>query len=259
MKHLICLILAVVFIVGITTGGRSAPPETDTPAAETVMQAKLRVSRTLLAALAEQDYSHIEDGADALAQLARGAAWDAKRSKSYERSSVEFERSAYQLAQAAQQKNQDGTVLAYFNMTFACLNCHQSLRDQNRPAGDKIASSINKVPDREHQDLNFWMKKKIEFAETALTAICLADFDNLIEASQQMSRLGKVEGWARRTDAREYRVALADFEEANQHLRRAAARKSVDSAALAFTNLTFSCVRCHTALRSETNKDSKHQ
>ena len=65
-----------------------------------------------------------------------------------------------------------------------------------------------------------------------------------------MQALSKVEGWARRKDAKEYRALLEVFRQANSELIARAEQKDLDGAALAFTQVTLSCVKCHHHLRA---------
>ncbi len=64
-----------------------------------------------------------------------------------------------------------------------------------------------------------------------------------------MRRLCELEGFARRKDTKAYRAQLAIFEFANDELLRNVDEKDIEGAALAFTQLTLSCVNCHKQLR----------
>ncbi len=63
-----------------------------------------------------------------------------------------------------------------------------------------------------------------------------------------MRLLGKIEGFVRRKND-DYRAQLRTFELSNQELVRQAKRKNSEGAALAFNQLTTSCVACHVLLR----------
>jgi hypothetical protein len=103
----------------------------------------------------------------------------------------------------------------------------------------------------DEQPMSFWMKKKLEHSQSALRAIAIEDFDALRASATAMRRLSDIEGFARRTDAKEYRAQLQIFEFANDELIRHVKDKNIDGAALAFTQLTLSCVNCHKHLRDE--------
>lgn len=60
-----------------------------------------------------------------------------------------------------------------------------------------------------------------------------------------MNKLSQIEKWTRRTNAEEYRTQLRIFRFANEDLVRQADKKNIDGAAMAFSQLTLSCVNCH--------------
>ena len=101
------------------------------------------------------------------------------------------------------------------------------------------------------QDMNFWMKKKLEYSQAILSGLATADFDAIGNNAERMGRLSKLEKWVRRSDAEEYRAQSRVFLAANKDLILAAERKNIDGATLAFTQMTISCVNCHKALRDE--------
>jgi hypothetical protein len=103
----------------------------------------------------------------------------------------------------------------------------------------------------DEQPMSFWMKKKLEHSQSALRAVAMEDFESLRASASAMRRLSDIEGFARRTNAREYRAQLQIFEFANDELIRHAKDENIDGAALAFTQLTLSCVNCHKHLRGE--------
>jgi hypothetical protein len=76
----------------------------------------------------------------------------------------------------------------------------------------------------------------------------MGEFEELAKAAEQMRLLGKLEGFIRRQNA-DYRIQLRTFEFANQELIRQAKRGNAEGAALAFNQLSNSCVACHIMLR----------
>lgn len=97
---------------------------------------------------------------------------------------------------------------------------------------------------------NFWMQKKLEHTQHILSGLATEDFDQIGRSAQAMQRLGKIEAFVRRNDTEAYRTQFRVFQFANEELIRLAADKNIDGAALAFTQLTLSCVNCHKQLRS---------
>jgi len=104
-------------------------------------------------------------------------------------------------------------------------------------------------PAANQQPTSFWMKKKLEYSQNTLAAIATADFDKIIENAQAMRSLSKVEGFIRGQNPG-YRTQLHIFDEANAEIIQQAKKENVEGAALAFTQLTISCVNCHKTLRT---------
>jgi hypothetical protein len=100
------------------------------------------------------------------------------------------------------------------------------------------------------QPTSFWMKKKLEYSQNVLGGIATADFDKIVTNAEAMRALSRVEGFIRRQTPG-YRTQLQIFEESADEIIRQAKKDSVDGAALAFTQLTISCVNCHKHLREQ--------
>lgn len=96
--------------------------------------------------------------------------------------------------------------------------------------------------------MSFWMEKKLDHSKSILESLTKGDFDKLAEDAEQMRLLGRIEGFVRRKNEN-YRIQLRTFDMANQELARQANRGNAEGAALAFNQLTTSCVACHVLLR----------
>jgi cytochrome c556 len=62
--------------------------------------------------------------------LSLDANWQILQTEEYAMHSHDFRHAAAGLIAASQKKNLDGAVLAYFQMTQSCVNCHRHVRDQ---------------------------------------------------------------------------------------------------------------------------------
>jgi len=102
-------------------------------------------------------------------------------------------------------------------------------------------------PEQNHST-SFWMKKKLDFSQHILAGIATADFDAIVENAQAMRNLSKVEGFIR-GQTPGYRTQLQIFDETAAEIARQAQKDNLDGVALAFTQLTISCVNCHKHLR----------
>ncbi len=105
--------------------------------------------------------------------------------------------------------------------------------------------------DDEKQPDSFWMAKKLEHSQQVLSALAVEDFAAIQTNAEAMTRLSRLEGFVRRANVESYRTQLRIFEFANRELARSAREKNIDGAALAFTQLTLSCVNCHKEIRSQ--------
>lgn len=102
--------------------------------------------------------------------------------------------------------------------------------------------------DESSQEASVWMRRKLDYSQQILGGIAEADFDRIATNAKAMRALSKVEGFVRgRTPG--YRSQLQIFENAADQLIKHAEKDNVDGAALAFTQLTISCVNCHKHLR----------
>jgi len=111
-----------------------------------------------------------------------------------------------------------------------------------------IAKGDEKEGASKEQPISFWMKKKLDYSQNILGGIANADFDKIVENAEAMRTLSKVEGFVR-GQTPGYRTQLHIFEESADEIIRQGKKDSVEGAALAFTQLTISCVNCHKRLR----------
>jgi len=111
-----------------------------------------------------------------------------------------------------------------------------------------IANGDDKAEAGKEQPVSFWMKKKLEYSQNILAGIANADFDKIVVNAESMRDLSKIEGFVR-GGMPGYRTQLHIFEESTDEIIRQAKKDNVDGAALAFTQLTISCVNCHKHLR----------
>ena len=95
---------------------------------------------------------------------------------------------------------------------------------------------------------SIWMKEKVRASQAILTGLASADFQAIGRNAAAMDVIQYLEKW-QRADSPGYRTQLQLFELANRELIRAAREKNIDAAALAFNQLTVSCVNCHKIVR----------
>lgn len=103
-------------------------------------------------------------------------------------------------------------------------------------------------PTKKEEEPSFWMKKKLEYSEKILEGLTAADFEEISKNAKMMGQLNAIEDFVRGRDE-SYEFHLKSFNYANRDLLRQAAEEDIDGAALAYTQLTLSCVNCHKHLR----------
>lgn len=98
------------------------------------------------------------------------------------------------------------------------------------------------------QKASFWMKQKLQRSQNILAGLTSGDFEKIAANAESMSVLNHLEGFVRR-DNPGYKTQVTFFQFANDELIRAAHKKNLERATLAYTQLTISCVNCHKQLR----------
>ena len=118
--------IAMLFVTLATVEG---PAEANQTKLSTLMADKLRQSQRLIEGIALADFDKIAESAERLIQISKTAEWFAFKTPRYELYSNEFRRAAETVVQKAKNKNIDGVVLAYMDLTMSCVRCHQYVRE----------------------------------------------------------------------------------------------------------------------------------
>jgi cytochrome c556 len=93
------------------------------------------------------------------------------------------------------------------------------------------------------------MRLKLEYSRNILAGLASEDYDKIAKNAEAMQGMSKFEGFIR-GKMPGYRAQLQVFQSANEELIRQAQNDNVEGAALAFTQVTVSCVNCHKQLRA---------
>jgi hypothetical protein len=115
----------------------------------------------------------------------------------------------------------------------------QSVRGQEKP---------DKEPQKAQSEPSLWMQKKLEYSRNILAGLATEDFDQIAQNAESMQTMSRFESFIR-GKMPGYRTQLQVFQSANEQLIKQAQKDNVEGAALAFTQLTISCVNCHKQLR----------
>ncbi len=92
------------------------------------------------------------------------------------------------------------------------------------------------------------MANKLQTAQRLLEAIALADFDKIGQQADKLSAIANQAEWVAFKTPR-YDLHSNEFRRAAETIARKAKEKNIDGVALAYVDLTMSCVRCHQYVR----------
>jgi hypothetical protein len=112
-----------------------------------------------------------------------------------------------------------------------------------QPSSKAAASKDTADAPRPNESAPF-MHLKLNHAQKILEGIALEDFDSIAKNAEQLGLLTQDENWMV-YQTLEYRQHSSDFERIAGTLTKAAKAKNLDGAALAYMELTMSCVNCH--------------
>ncbi len=94
------------------------------------------------------------------------------------------------------------------------------------------------------------MKFKLHHAQRVLEGIATENYDVIAENAKQLKLLSQQADWQIRQTP-EYQRFTADFARNAESLLKAASNKNVDTATIAYFQMTVSCTTCHRYLRGE--------
>ena len=94
------------------------------------------------------------------------------------------------------------------------------------------------------------MKKKLTQAHKLLEGLTLQDFDKLKSAADELAALRRQAAWMAENTL-EYQQLSIDFQRNIESTQRAATEKNIDAAALAYIDMTMTCVKCHKHIREQ--------
>lgn len=109
--------------------GHGQEPKKEPTKVETLMKRKLQNSQKLLEGITVNDFKMIGKHAEELIDISKQAEWKAIKTPQYEIWSNEFRRIADDLVKSSKEKNLDGSVLTYLELTMTCVKCHKYVRE----------------------------------------------------------------------------------------------------------------------------------
>jgi len=100
-------------------------------------------------------------------------------------------------------------------------------------------------PNRELKQL---MKDKLRNAQVLMEGMALSDFAKIRKSADELIQLTKTEAWMVHKTPR-YEVRSNEFRRAVETIYQKAKDQNIDGVALAYVDMTLSCVRCHQYVR----------
>ena len=94
------------------------------------------------------------------------------------------------------------------------------------------------------------MQRKLAYSHRALEALAKKDFKELDKAADGLIECVKDLTW-KINETERYLVYTNDFLRRAEGLKKAAKDKNIDAAALAYVDMTLTCVKCHNYLRGD--------
>jgi hypothetical protein len=92
------------------------------------------------------------------------------------------------------------------------------------------------------------MRKKLVHAQGVLEGLALNDLDKVSQNARNLMDVSKQAEW-RVLKTPQYELYSNEFRRAAETLGQRAKEKNIDGAALAYVELTLTCVRCHKHVR----------
>lgn len=134
-------------------------------------------------------------------------------------------------------------ALAVLVLISACLDHGPS---QVRAADESVKKQA--APKGKRQ-LSEFMRKKLSASSQVLEGLCTEDFKLIRSGAESLQKLSRAEQWRVSTDTM-YRQHSVEFNDSVDKLIKAAKDQKLDSAALAWTKTTLSCIECHQWVRA---------
>ena len=108
------------------------------------------------------------------------------------------------------------------------------------PTGQGQAEDTKKVAEL--------MRKKLKHSQKVLEGIAVADYEVISQNADELIQISKALEWNVVKTPR-YELHSNEFRRAAENLIQRAGEKNIDGAALAYVDLTLTCVRCHKYVR----------
>jgi hypothetical protein len=96
------------------------------------MKKKQEFTQGILAGLTENDFEKVRRNAQAMSLMGYLEKWARSGQPDYKQQLTYFENANQELIRQSKEKNLDGSLLAYYQLTASCVRCHTIVRDAKK-------------------------------------------------------------------------------------------------------------------------------
>jgi hypothetical protein len=111
-----------------------------------------------------------------------------------------------------------------------------------------VAAALHLRSSAQEPKVSDLMRKKLAHSQKVLEGIALNNFDEISRSAEELILISKAVEW-KVINSPQYEVQSNGFRRAAETLIEKAKDKNLDGAALAYVDLTLSCVKCHKYVR----------
>ena len=107
------------------------------------------------------------------------------------------------------------------------------------------------APKTDKDKMSALMRKKLEHSQKVLEGITTQDYKMISSNADELIAISTDAEWKAALKTPRYGVHSNDFRREAEDLIKAAKEKNVDAAAVAYVEMTLTCVKCHKHVREE--------
>ncbi len=134
--------------------------------------------------------------------------------------------------------------------TFVPNSTGAAAQQQSDPAAVALHRNVRKVSGNAQDPiLKGFMRMKLEASNRILEGLVVDDLTLVVKGSEALLKMSAAEKWRASNDMM-YLQRSRDFRQSVETLRNKATKQSIDGAALAWVDVTMSCIQCHEWVRN---------
>lgn len=115
-------------------------------------------------------------------------------------------------------------------------------------AHTQAADDQNKVAPKKEKSVSEFMRLKLKLSQDAMEGIVNEDYDLIKTSADALSKMGTQKEW-NVIPLDDYSQMTAEFRRSAKSMAKEAEKSNIDGTAMAYLQLTMSCVECHKLTR----------